>query len=385
MRPNTKEVTVDFQEVTFDNVLQDLVWHVMADDETTWEDAEEETLAFFEEESELEHIEPAEPDEVQLSLLEKETENLSPEELQEQEEAYQRLIESDDEVGLYLKQISQIPLLTQEEEVILGQQIQAGSPEVRDAARKALAEANTRLVVSWAKRRLGSGMPFLDMIQEGNLGLMRAVDKFDHTKGYKFSTYASWWIRQAIDRGIDTKNRTVYLPLNVIETIRFLFDTINFWPYSSRPTTEQLAQLVTERNQKRNEELTPVTPEEIEFLLSVSRHAESLDKPIGEEDEVTLGDLVPGQGSPEFEVELKEMVLSALAEALEEIQQLARERYSRIVELRFGLTDEGEFNAVEVAEKYGLTRERIRQITQEVLRKMKFSRALAEYRNSKKA
>ncbi len=270
-----------------------------------------------------------------------------------------------DPVRMYLKEIGQIKLLTMEEELELADRIVAGD----ESAKATLAEANLRLVVSIAKRYVGRGMLFLDLIQEGNIGLMKAVDKFDVEKGFKFSTYATWWIRQAITRAIADQARTIRVPVHMVETINKL--------------TRVHRQLTLELNREPTEEELAkkmgTTVEKIRDIYKISQEPVSLETPIGEEDDSHLGDFVPDERnmSPE-EYATNEM----LKDEISEILLTLTEREEKVIRLRFGLEDGKSRTLEEVGKMFNVTRERIRQIEAKALRKLRHpsrSRKLKDY------
>ena len=270
-----------------------------------------------------------------------------------------------DPVRMYLKEIGQIKLLTLEEESELADRIMAGDNE----AKNTLAEANLRLVVSIAKRYVGRGMLFLDLIQEGNIGLMKAVDKFDVSKGYKFSTYATWWIRQAITRAIADQARTIRVPVHMVETINKLARVQRqlTLELNREPTEEELAK-------KMN-----TTVEKIREIYKISQDPVSLETPIGEEDDSHLGDFIKDERSlsPE-EFATNEMLKDEISQVLETLT----EREEKVVRLRFGLEDGKPRTLEEVGQMFGVTRERIRQIEAKALRKLRHpsrSRKLKDY------
>ena len=259
----------------------------------------------------------------------------------------------DDPVRMYLKEIGNVPLLTTEQEVELAKRVEAGDEE----AKKQLTEANLRLVVSIAKKYVGRGMPFLDLIQEGNMGLMKAVDKFDYTKGYKFSTYATWWIRQAITRGIADTGRTIRVPVHMVETIN-----------KTRMTRTLLQELGREPTPEEVAERLNVSVSRVREVLKISRDPVSLDTPIGEEDDSHLGDFIEDDSalSPADSAAFS-MLRAELATALESLTD--RER--QVVKLRFGLEDGRARTLEEVGKEFNVTRERIRQIEAKALRKLR--------------
>ena len=277
-------------------------------------------------------------------------------------------INIDDPVRMYLKEIGKVPLLTAEEEIELAQKMEEGGPE-GEAAKKKLAEANLRLVVSIAKRYVGRGMLFLDLIQEGNLGLIKAVEKFDFHKGFKFSTYATWWIRQAITRGIADTAKTIRVPVHMVETINKTLRTSRMLlqELGREPTNEEIAK-------KMN---MPVA--KIDEILKTSRDPVSLDTPIGEEEDSQLGDFIEDESllSP-----VDSASFSMLKEELEEAMASLTERERNVIKLRFGLDDGKTRTLEEVGKEFNVTRERIRQIEAKALRKLRHpsrSRKLRDY------
>ena len=263
-------------------------------------------------------------------------------------------VSTEDPVRMYLKEIGNVPLLTSEQEVELARRVEEGDPE----AKKELTEANLRLVVSIAKKYVGRGMPFLDLIQEGNMGLMKAVDKFDYTKGYKFSTYATWWIRQAITRGIADTGRTIRVPVHMVETIN----------KTLRMTRQLLQELGREPTPEEVAEKLGVPASRVREVLKISRDPVSLDTPIGEEDDSHLGDFIEDDTalSPADSATFS-MLKEELANALESLT----ERERQVVKLRFGLEDGRARTLEEVGKEFNVTRERIRQIEAKALRKLR--------------
>ena len=263
-------------------------------------------------------------------------------------------VSTEDPVRMYLKEIGNVPLLTTEQEVELAKRVEAGDEE----AKKQLTEANLRLVVSIAKKYVGRGMPFLDLIQEGNMGLMKAVDKFDYTKGYKFSTYATWWIRQAITRGIADTGRTIRVPVHMVETIN----------KTLRMTRTLLQELGREPTPEEVAERLNVSVSRVREVLKISRDPVSLDTPIGEEDDSHLGDFIEDDSalSPADSAAFS-MLRAELATALESLTD--RER--QVVKLRFGLEDGRARTLEEVGKEFNVTRERIRHIEAKALRKLR--------------
>lgn len=263
-------------------------------------------------------------------------------------------VSTEDPVRMYLKEIGNVPLLTSDEEVELAKRVEQGDEE----AKKKLTEANLRLVVSIAKKYVGRGMPFLDLIQEGNMGLMKAVDKFDYTKGYKFSTYATWWIRQAITRGIADTGRTIRVPVHMVETIN----------KTLRMTRTLLQELGREPTPEEVAERLNVPVSRVREVLKISRDPVSLDTPIGEEDDSHLGDFIEDDTalSP-----ADSAAFSMLREELSTALESLTERERQVVRLRFGLEDGRARTLEEVGKEFNVTRERIRQIEAKALRKLR--------------
>ena len=271
----------------------------------------------------------------------------------------------EDPVRMYLKEIGKVPLLSAEEEIELAKRMELGDQE----AKKRLAEANLRLVVSIAKRYVGRGMLFLDLIQEGNLGLIKAVEKFDYRKGYKFSTYATWWIRQAITRAIADQARTIRIPVHMVETINKLIRVSRqlLQELGREPTPEEIA---AEMNM-------PV--ERVREILKISQEPVSLETPIGEEEDSHLGDFIQDDNVP---VPADAAAFTLLKEQLEEVLGTLTEREQKVLTLRFGLEDGRARTLEEVGKEFNVTRERIRQIEAKALRKMRHpsrSRKLKDY------
>ncbi len=271
----------------------------------------------------------------------------------------------EDPVRMYLKEIGKVPLLSAEEEIELAKRMELGDQE----AKKRLAEANLRLVVSIAKRYVGRGMLFLDLIQEGNLGLIKAVEKFDYRKGYKFSTYATWWIRQAITRAIADQARTIRIPVHMVETINKLIRVSRqlLQELGREPTPEEIA---TEMNM-------PV--DRVREILKISQEPVSLETPIGEEEDSHLGDFIQDDNVP---VPADAAAFTLLKEQLEEVLGTLTEREQKVLTLRFGLEDGRARTLEEVGKEFNVTRERIRQIEAKALRKLRHpsrSRKLKDY------
>ncbi len=260
----------------------------------------------------------------------------------------------DDPVRMYLKEIGRVPLLTAEEEVELAKRIEQGDQE---AARK-LAEANLRLVVSIAKRYVGRGMQLLDLIQEGNLGLIKAVEKFDYRKGFKFSTYATWWIRQAITRSIADQARTIRIPVHMVETINKL----------TRVSRQLLQELGRAPTPEEIAEAMDMPPERVREIMKIAQEPVSLETPIGEEEDSHLGDFIEDQ---EATAPAEAAAFTMLQEQLEEVLESLTPREQQVLKLRFGLEDGRGRTLEEVGQVFGVTRERIRQIEAKALRKLR--------------
>ncbi len=264
---------------------------------------------------------------------------------------------TDDPVKVYLKEIGRVPLLTPEEEISLAQSITKDDKE-SEMAKKRLAEANLRLVVSIAKRYVGRGMQFLDLIQEGNLGLIKAVDKFDYTKGFKFSTYATWWIRQAITRAIADQARTIRIPVHMVETINKVKKTNSQLLHKNGrdPTAEEIAVELG------------MTVSKVREILRVAQEPVSLETPIGEEEDSHLGDFIPDDDAP-APADAASILL--LKEQLDEVLQTLTPREAKVLSMRFGLEGGHPHTLEEVGKYFNVTRERIRQIEAKALRKLR--------------
>ncbi|HIU74686.1 MAG TPA: RNA polymerase sigma factor RpoD [Candidatus Pelethocola excrementipullorum] len=274
-------------------------------------------------------------------------------------------ISIEDPVRMYLKEIGKVPLLTADEEIDLAQRMEKGDEE----AKKRLAEANLRLVVSIAKRYVGRGMLFLDLIQEGNLGLIKAVEKFDYRKGYKFSTYATWWIRQAITRAIADQARTIRIPVHMVETINKLIRVSRqlLQELGREPTPEEIAKEMS------------MSVERVREILKISQEPVSLETPIGEEEDSHLGDFIQDDNVP---VPADAAAFTMLKEQLEDVLGTLTEREQKVLRLRFGLDDGRARTLEEVGKEFNVTRERIRQIEAKALRKLRHpsrSRKLKDY------
>lgn len=271
----------------------------------------------------------------------------------------------DDPVRMYLKEIGKVPLLTAQEEIDLARRMEQGD----EYAKQKLCEANLRLVVSIAKKYVGRGMLFLDLIQEGNLGLIKAVDKFDWTKGYKFSTYATWWIRQAITRSIADQARTIRIPVHMVETINKLI----------RVSRQLLQEEGREPSPDEIAEEMGISVEKVREILKIAQEPVSLETPIGEEEDSHLGDFIPDEDAP---APAEAAAFSMLKEQLVDVLGTLTDREQKVLKLRFGLEDGRARTLEEVGKKFDVTRERIRQIEAKALRKLRHptrSKKLKDY------
>ena len=281
------------------------------------------------------------------------------------EDTLPKSVAVDDPVRMYLKEIGKVPLLTAEEEIELAKRMEAGD----ELAKQKLCEANLRLVVSIAKRYVGRGMLFLDLIQEGNLGLIKAVDKFDWRKGYKFSTYATWWIRQAITRSIADQARTIRIPVHMVETINKLMRIQRqlLQEYGREATPEEIAAEME------------ISVEKVREILKIAQEPVSLETPIGEEEDSHLGDFIPDDDVP---APAEAAAFSMLKEQLIEVLDTLTDREQKVLKLRFGLEDGRARTLEEVGRQFDVTRERIRQIEAKALRKLRHpsrSKKLKDY------
>ena len=269
----------------------------------------------------------------------------------------------DDPVKVYLKEIGRVPLLTPDEEVQLALDIQKGGKD-GERAKQRLSEANLRLVVSIAKRYVGRGMQFLDLIQEGNLGLIKAVEKFDHTKGFKFSTYATWWIRQAITRAIADQARTIRIPVHMVETINRMRQATNQLVYQNghEPTPEELAKAMD------------MSVERVREIQRMAQEPASLESPVGEEEDSSLGDFVADENA---EAPGKAADRAMVAQQINLALKSLTPREEKVIRLRFGLDDGRPRTLEEVGRDFGVTRERVRQIEAKAIRKLHSRKCLA--------
>ncbi len=301
---------------------------------------------------------------------------------EEQEEPIPDGLSLDDPVRMYLKEIGRVPLLSMEQEKSLAMRIEAGELELQkngtadsrlvadgEEAKRQLTEANLRLVVSIAKKYVGRGMLFLDLIQEGNLGLIRAVEKFDYRKGYKFSTYATWWIRQAITRALADQARTIRIPVHMVETINRLI----------KVSRQLLQELGREPSVEEIAEAMALTPKKVREVMKISQEPISLETPIGEEEDSHLGDFIEDQ---EAVAPAEAASVMLLKEKMADVLQNLTERERKVLVLRFGLEDGHQRTLEEVGQEFGVTRERIRQIEAKALRKLRHpsrGKALKDY------
>ncbi len=301
------------------------------------------------------------------SVMALESTKVDEKEAEEEVEEIVTNVRIDDPVRMYLKEIGRFPLLTFDEETRLAEAIVAGGEE-GEMAKQMLAEANLRLVVSIAKRYSGRGMQFLDLIQEGNMGLMKAVDKFDHTKGFKFSTYATWWIRQAITRAIADQARTIRIPVHMVETINKLI----------RIQRQLLQDLGRDPSPEEISAEMDIKPERVREILKIAQEPVSLETPIGEEDDSHLGDFIEDDAI-ESPIDYTNRVM--LREQLDEVMDTLTDREENVLRMRFGL-DDGRMHTLEdVGKQFKVTRERIRQIEAKALKKLRHPRRSKQLRD----
>ena len=278
-------------------------------------------------------------------------------------------ISIDDPVRMYLKEIGKVPLLTAEEEVEIAKKLETGTPEEKEEAKRKLSEANLRLVVSIAKRYVGRGMLFLDLIQEGNLGLIKAVEKFDYRKGFKFSTYATWWIRQAITRAIADQARTIRIPVHMVETINKLIRVSRqlLQEYGREPSPEEIAKEMG------------ISESKVREIIKIAQEPVSLETPIGEEEDSHLGDFLADEETP---APAEAASFALMKEQLLDVLDTLTPREEKVLRLRFGLDDGHQRTLEEVGREFKVTRERIRQIEAKALRKLRHpsrSKKLRDY------
>ena len=328
----TKEITDALEEMNFDVEKVDKLYEEL-------------------EELNIEIVEDLEQDmDLDLSTIPSDSHS----EESEEDDAPAEGVNIDDPVKVYLKEIGRVPLLSSEEEIELAKRMAEGD----EKAKKRLSEANLRLVVSIAKRYVGRGMQFLDLIQEGNLGLIKAVEKFDHTKGFKFSTYATWWIRQAITRAIADQARTIRIPVHMVETINKVKKVSNQLLHKNghEPTAEEIAKELD----------MPV--DKVREIMRVAQEPVSLETPIGEEEDSHLGDFIPDDDAP---APAEAASHTLLKEQLSDVLQTLTPREEKVLRLRFGLEDGRSRTLEEVGKEFNVTRERIRQIEAKALRKLR--------------
>ncbi|NLW79065.1 MAG: RNA polymerase sigma factor RpoD [Ruminococcaceae bacterium] len=330
-RLTTKEINDALEEIGFDVEQVDKLYETL--------DA-----------NNIEIVDEPDPEAEKFTLTEENTEQF-------ESELSAEGVSIDDPVKVYLKEIGRVPLLTSEEEVALAIRIQNGGAD-GDIAKKKLSEANLRLVVSIAKRYVGRGMQFLDLIQEGNLGLIKAVEKFDYTKGFKFSTYATWWIRQAITRAIADQARTIRIPVHMVETINKVKKVSSQLLHRNghEATADEIARELN----------MPV--EKVREIMRVAQEPVSLETPIGEEEDSHLGDFIPDEDAP---VPAEAASHTLLKEQLAGVLQTLTPREEKVLRLRFGLEDGRPRTLEEVGKEFRVTRERIRQIEAKALRKLR--------------
>ena len=278
-------------------------------------------------------------------------------------------ISIDDPVRMYLKEIGKVPLLTAEEEVEIAKKLETGTPEEKEEAKRKLSEANLRLVVSIAKRYVGRGMLFLDLIQEGNLGLIKSVEKFDYRKGFKFSTYATWWIRQAITRAIADQARTIRIPVHMVETINKLIRVSRqlLQEYGREPSPEEIAKEMG------------ISESKVREIIKIAQEPVSLETPIGEEEDSHLGDFLADEETP---APAEAASFALMKEQLLDVLDTLTPREEKVLRLRFGLDDGHQRTLEEVGREFKVTRERIRQIEAKALRKLRHpsrSKKLRDY------
>lgn len=296
----------------------------------------------------------SDPEEGLLLTSEEEFEDESEKDLEHVDLSAPEGTATDDPVRMYLKEIGRIPLLSPEKEVELARRMNEGDED----AKQQLVEANLRLVVSIAKRYAGRGMQLLDLIQEGNLGLIKAVEKFDYTKGYKFSTYATWWIKQAITRALADQSRTIRIPVHMVETMNRVIRT-------SRQLTQQIGR---EPKPEEIAQRLEMSPERVQEILKISQDPVSMETPVGEEDDSHLGDFIRDEHMP---VPEDAATYSILREQIEEVLSTLTEREQQVLRLRFGLDDGHSRTLEEVGKIFHVTRERIRQIEAKAIRRIK--------------
>ena len=341
-----QEITETFHELKLDEEQYDLIMQIL-------------------EKSDIDIIRTHEEEVPDRELETIEDENSEEQDLENIDLAIPDSVNIEDPVRMYLKEIGKVPLLTAEEEIALAKRMEAGDED----AKKRLAEANLRLVVSIAKRYVGRGMLFLDLIQEGNLGLIKAVEKFDYRKGFKFSTYATWWIRQAITRAIADQARTIRIPVHMVETINKLV----------RVSRQLLQELGREPTPEEIADKMDIPVERVRETIKISQEPVSLETPIGEEEDSHLGDFIQDDNVP---VPADAAAFTLLKEQLHEVLGTLTEREQKVLRLRFGLDDGRARTLEEVGKEFNVTRERIRQIEAKALRKLRHpsrSRKLKDY------
>ena len=352
-RGKSKKNVLDYQEIV--DTFQD----------TKVDDDQMEVFIGILEKSNIDVLRVQEDEAPESDLVSIEGENPEETDLENIDLSIPDSVNIEDPVRMYLKEIGKVPLLSAEEEKELAIRMEEGDEE----AKKRLAEANLRLVVSIAKRYVGRGMLFLDLIQEGNLGLIKAVEKFDYRKGFKFSTYATWWIRQAITRAIADQARTIRIPVHMVETINKLV----------RVSRQLLQELGREPTPEEIAEKMDIPVERVREIIKISQEPVSLETPIGEEEDSHLGDFIQDDNVP---VPAEAAAFTLLKEQLDEVLGTLTEREQKVLRLRFGLKDGRARTLEEVGKEFNVTRERIRQIEAKALRKLRHpsrSRKLKDY------
>jgi RNA polymerase primary sigma factor len=381
-RKKTAAAVVEKPELTLDELIKRLIERGKKRSSVTWDEVNA-VFEHSEEETNSEKMDDvlAELESLGIAVVDEQTKE-EKREAEEDDTALPAGLSLDDPVRMYLKEIGRVPLLSMEDEKTLAMAIERGEEEARkngvadsrvviegEQAKRQLTEANLRLVVSIAKKYVGRGMLFLDLIQEGNLGLIRAVEKFDYRKGYKFSTYATWWIRQAITRALADQARTIRIPVHMVETINRLIKISRqlLQELGRDPSVEEIAAEMG------------LTPEKVREVIKISQEPISLETPIGEEEDSHLGDFIEDQ---EAIAPAEAASVLLLKEKMADVLRNLTERERKVLVLRFGLEDGHQRTLEEVGQEFGVTRERIRQIEAKALRKLRHpsrGKALRDY------